>query len=220
MTVTDNRCAPVAYLSGDTNNNGQLDLGEHWLYSCTATLATTTTNTAIATGHTDGSTAVATAVATVIVGAPIDPPLINIIKVPSRLTPFPVGGGMVSYTYTVTNPGVVPLSDVTVTDNKCSPVKYVSGDVNNNNLLDPSETWNYVCSTDITASTMNTATAEGTANGLTTISYAFATVLVATPGLPDTGFPPEGIVIPWVILIVLGLSAAILFFVIRKKPVA
>jgi hypothetical protein len=70
ITVTDNKCAPVTYISGDTNNNGQLDLGEKWIYSCPTTLASTTTNTAIATGHTGSQTAIATAIATVVVGTP------------------------------------------------------------------------------------------------------------------------------------------------------
>lgn len=218
VTVTDNRCSPVAYVSGDTNNNGQLDPGEQWQYSCSTTLATTTTNTAIATGHTGTQTAVATAVATVVVGAPIDPPLINIVKVPSRLTPFPFGGGTVTYTYTVTNPGVVALNNVSVADNKCAPVNFISGDTNNNGLLDPGETWIYACSTNITASTMNTATAEGSANGITAIGYAFATVLVAVPGLPNTGFPPEGNVLPWTVGILVVLFATAIFYLIKKKP--
>ncbi|HUC31681.1 MAG TPA: ice-binding family protein, partial [Candidatus Paceibacterota bacterium] len=222
VTVTDDKCSPVTYVSGDVNNNSALDPGENWKYSCTTTLASTTTNTAIATGHTGTQTAIATAVATVVVGAPaaVVPPLINIVKVPSRLTPFPFGGGTVTYTYTVTNPGVVPLSNVSVTDNKCSPVNFLSGDTNGNGLLDAGEVWTYACSTNITASTMNTATADGTANGLTAIGYAFATVLVAAPGLPNTGFPPAGNSVPWIILIVAGISVATLFYFIRKKAAA
>jgi hypothetical protein len=81
------------------------------------------------------------------------------------------------------------MHDVVVTDNKCAPVSFVSGDTNGNNLLDPSETWAYVCQTNIPVSTWNVATAKGSANGFTALGYAFATVLVATPGLPNTGFP-------------------------------
>ena len=61
ITVTDDACSPVTYVSGDTNSNGQIDLGEAWKYTCTTTLARTTTNTAIATGHGGSQTAVATA---------------------------------------------------------------------------------------------------------------------------------------------------------------
>ncbi|MDR3547730.1 MAG: hypothetical protein P4M11_05605 [Candidatus Pacebacteria bacterium] len=194
VTVTDDKCSPVTYGSGDTNSNNLLDPGEIWKYSCTANIATTTSDTAVATGYGDDylhEEAIATAVATVVVGTSTTPPLINVVKVPSRLTPFPFGGGNVTYTYTVTNPGVVALHGVTVTDNKCAPVSFSAGDSNNNHLLDHGETWTYTCQTNVPVSTMNTATAEGTANGLTAIAYAFATVLVSAPGLPNTGFPPK-----------------------------
>jgi hypothetical protein len=199
VTVTDDKCSPVTYLSGDTNGNGQLDPHEIWKYSCTTTLSQTTSNTAIATGHTGGQTAIATAVATVVVGTVpglpntgITPaPLINILKVPSRLTPFPYGGGPVTYSYIVTNPGVVAMHNVTVTDNKCSTVVGPSaGGTNGNGLLDPGESWAYTCQTYVPVSTRDIATAEGSANGFTVWGYAFATVLVSAPGLPNTGFPP------------------------------
>jgi len=127
---------------------------------------------------------------------------------------------MVTYTYTVSKPGIVGMNNIGVTDNKCSPVTYVSGDANSNGLLDTSEAWVYTCHANITASTMNTATAEGTANGITAISYAFATVLVAAPGLPNTGFPPFGNAMPWIILTVVGFAVIVLSVVIRKKSAA
>jgi uncharacterized repeat protein (TIGR01451 family) len=225
VTVTDDKCSPVTYISGDVNNNNKLDPDEHWKYSCTTTLSTTTTNTAIATGYSDNpqhQPAIATAIATVVVGMPIVPPLINIVKVPSRLTPFPYGGGAVAYTYTVTNPGVVAMNDVTVTDNKCSPVTYVSGDTNNDHLLAPGETWIYTCKTNVTASTMDIAPAEGSANGFTAIGYAFATVLVAAPGLPNTGFPPNKDSIPWDIVVLAGflaLASTSLVMILRRRKV-
>jgi hypothetical protein len=194
VTVTDDKCSPVTLISGDTNNNGKLDPSETWNYSCTTTLSTTTTNTAIATGYSNNSyqqAAIATAVATVVVGASVTPPLIDIVKVPSRLTPFPYGGGDVTYTYTVTNPGTVPLSGVTVTDNKCAPVSVPTGDTNGNRLLDSGETWTYTCETNVPVSTRNIATARGSADGFDAVGYAFATVLVSAPSLPNTGFPPQ-----------------------------
>jgi hypothetical protein len=194
VTLTDDKCAPVTRLSGDVNNNNKLDIGESWKYGCTATLSTTTTNTAVVTGYSDDSyhhAAVATALATVVVGASVTPPLINIVKVPSRLTPFPFGGGDVTYAYTVTNPGVVALHDVAVTDDKCTPVSRVSGDINANNLLDVGESWIYTCRTNVSASTRNIATAKGTANGFIALGYAFANVYVSAPSLPNTGFPPK-----------------------------
>lgn len=201
VTVTDNACSPVNYISGDTNGDGQLDLGETWKYSCTTTLSSTTTDTAIATGHTGSQTAIATALSTVVVGNSSVPglpntgiapaPLINIVKIPSRLTPFPFGGGEVTYSYIVTNPGAVSMSDISVLDDTCGPVSGPStGDVNGNGLLDPGESWLYRCETNVPVSTRNIATVTGKANGFTALGYAFATVLVSTPGLPNTGFAP------------------------------
>ena len=58
-------------------------------------------------------------------------------------------GDIVTYIYNVTNTGELPLKDVKVTDIPdwgpgCTP-KYAGGDNNGDNILDPSETWRYVC---------------------------------------------------------------------------
>lgn len=238
VTVADDKCSPVVFLSGDLNGNGKLDTDEKWEYRCTATLAKTTTNTSVATGYSDDiyhQAAIATAIATVVVGepslqaaivmavgAPLPPPLINIVKVPSRLTPFPFGGGDVTYTYTVTNPGVVAMHDVVVTDDKCSPVSRTSGDTNGNSLLDTSEVWTYACQTNIPVSTRNVASAEGKANSFTALGYAFANVLVlgaTTPSFPNTGFSTERTSIPWDIAVLAGtlLLASVLFAAVLKK---
>jgi len=98
---------------------------------------------------------------------------------------------MVTYTNKVTNPGIVALSNVRLTDDKCGPVKYISGDTNGNSKLDTNETWIYTCRTNLTKTTTNTVTAQGDANGLTAKDFAIVTVVVsAVPGLPNTGFPP------------------------------
>ena len=196
VTVTDDTCGPVVYVSGDVNNDGRLELTEKWYYTCTTTLLATTTNTVVAYAESDDSyrdvaTDTATAIVVVGTGTPIvtgllTPPLINIVKMPDRLTPFTAGGGDVKYTYTVTNPGIVAMHDIIVTDDKCSLVNLVSGDTNHNHLLDVNETWIYTCTTHISASTKNTATAKGEANGFTVYDHAFANVYV-TPGLPKTG---------------------------------
>jgi uncharacterized repeat protein (TIGR01451 family) len=225
ITATDDTCSPLVYVSGDQNGNGKLDPQENWKYTCTTTLATTTTNTAVATGYSDDGyhqATIATAVATVVVGVPLTPPLINVVKVPSRLTPFAYGGGVVTYAYAVTNPGVVPLHNVALTDNKCSPVNFIAGDANNNNLLDSGETWTYTCTTNVPITTMNTAMAVGSANGLTAVAYAFATVLVATPGLPNTGYPPQENSVPWgfVALVgILSLTSVSLVVALKKRKI-
>ena len=98
---------------------------------------------------------------------------------------------MVTYIYTVTNPGIVALSAVSVIDDKCGPLIGYFGDTNSDALLDVSETWFYTCQKHLTMTTMNTVTAVGSANGFTAVDLAIATVLVATPGFPNTGIDPE-----------------------------
>lgn len=115
----------------------------------------------------------------------IYPPLINVIKTPEPLA-LTSGQGPVTYTYKVTNPGMVALSNVSVTDDKVSPVNYVSGDANADNLLQPDETWVYTGTMTLTATTTNTATAKGSANGMTVTDIAFATVVVTPPVVVTT----------------------------------
>ncbi len=226
VTVSDNKCPIVTFISGDTDNDTWLDTTETWLYRCTTTLALTTTNTVTATGIANGLTAIDTANATVVVGLPIIPPLIHVVKVPSPLI-LPASGGAVTYAYTVTNPGTEPLNTVSVIDNKCTglPGRVVGhpGDLNHNDLLESNETWSFTCQSNLTQTTTNTATAEGSANGLTAIDYALATVVVSavTPTLPNTGFPSEGRTIPWNILVLGGIFAISVFLlVVRRKQTA
>ena len=222
VTISDDKCGPVSLVSGDINNDGKLDPIESWKYSCSATVSETTANTSIVTGYSDDvyrQSATAAAVATVVVGSSLPPPLINITKVPSRLIPFPVGGGDVTYTYTVTNPGVVAMHDVAVVDDKCDLVSYSAGDISSDKLLDPGEIWIYTCRTKILASTKNTATVEGQANGFTARGYAFANVFVDIPGLPNTGFLGKNTL--WNILLTaffMSVSVFLIFF-IKKRAI-
>lgn len=97
---------------------------------------------------------------------------------------------MITYTNKVTNPGVVALRNVQLTDDKCGPVQYVSGDTNKDSRLDNTETWTYTCKSNLTQTTVNTVVATGEANGITVRDLAIATVVVAVPKLPNTGVTP------------------------------
>ena len=190
ITMLGDTCSPIVRVSGDTDGDAALDLNETWVHTCTTTLSATHTNTVVATGQANGLTAVDVASATVVVGSPIIPPLIHITKVPYPLT-LPAGTGWVTYTKTVTNPGTVALSNVSVSDDKCSPVNYISGDSDGDALLDTTEAWIYTCQSQLTQTTTNTAIATGSANGLIATDFALATVVVAVPRLPNTGFDPN-----------------------------
>lgn len=223
VKVVDNKCPTVIYVSGDTNTDSRLDINEVWNYSCTMNVALTTTNTVTATGEANGYTAIDTANATVVVSAPIVPPLIHIFKRPNIFI-LPAGGGAVTYTYLVTNPGTVPLDNVSVIDDKCTglPGRVVNhpGDLNKNNLLESNETWQFTCLTNLTQTTTNIGTAEGHANGLTALDFSPATVVVSVvPKLPNTGISPDEKSIPWNIIVPAGILAILtsLYFNRRKR---
>lgn len=218
VTVVDNKCSAVNFVSGDTNNDLKLDVNETWKYSCNTTLSQTTTNTVTASGQANGFTAVDIASATVVVGVPIVPPIIHVVKKPNLFV-IPMGGA-VTYTYTVTNPGVVSLNNVTLTDDKCSAISNKMGDSNNNQLLDVNEIWTYTCTTHLNQTTTNVGTVKGSANGLTATDFSLATVVVTPPKLPKTGFPPKEEGAPWNIIISAGILGVVLaFYQARKKQI-
>src|SRR3954462_12790433 len=85
-------------------------------------------------------------------------------------------GDQLTFSYTVTNPGDVPLTKVTATDDKCSPLTR-TGDTSDT-TLDPGDTWTYTCSYAIQWS-------EGDANPVVNT--------VTTCGMPPGGgSPPPG----------------------------
>lgn len=223
ITANDNKCSTVNYVSGDINSNSILEVNETWIYMCTKTVTQTETNTVTVRGLGPllALDAYDVASATVVVGVPLVPPLIHVIKTPSVFV-LPAVGGQVTYSYTVKNIGTVPVSDVSIVDDKCTglPGRVVGhpGDINKNGLLDTTETFYFTCVTNLTQTTTNIATAEGHANGLTAIDFARATVVVAAPSLPNTGFGPEGKGAMWGLVVLAGvLAASYLGYAIRKR---
>lgn len=221
VLLVDNKCSAVNFISGDTNNNSLLDINEAWIYRCTKVVSQTETNTATVRGFHGGIDAYDIAAATVVVGIPLPPPLIHLVKVPNTFL-LPIGGGPVTYSYTVTNPGTAPLTDVSIIDDKCTglPGRVVGhpGDLNQNNILESNETWHFTCHTNITQTTTNIGTAEGHANGLTAIDVSPATVVVTTPMLPNTGYGPENKSTIWSILIPTAVVALLLsLYIVRRK---
>ncbi len=218
ITMVGDSCSPITLTSGDTNTDAKLQVNETWVYNCSTTLTATHTNIVTAIGWANGISATDIANATVVVGSPVVPPLIHVTKVPSPLTLL-AGGGMVTYTEKITNPGTVALSNVVLTDDKCSPMKYISGDTNSDSKLDSSETWTYTCQTKLTETTTNLAIATGEANGLTVRDFAIATVTVATlaPALPNTGVAPQQVALVWLGITVSILLLLTILYIIRKK---
>lgn len=170
-------------------------------------------------------------------------PLIKVLKVPTPLD-LPTGPGPVAYNYAVSNIGIIAMINITVTDNKCSPVVFISGDINNDSKLDTNEIWNYRCSMTLSQTTTNIVTATGQAFSFTATDSANATVVVSLPPpptitppvvppiitpvvppkLPKTGFPPRGTgeSIPWSIVIFstfVAVSIA-LEVILRKRTIS
>ena len=171
----------AAFTGGDTNNNGLLDPGETWTYTASGTVGTTDyCNVGTASG-TSGTTATA-ARPRLLPGAAAVVPLLAIVKLVNgedantpASGPVLTPGATVTLTYVVTNPGTVPLSNVTVTDDNGTPGNtaddflptFTGGDTNANNLLDPGETWTYTATGTVgTTDYCNVGSASGT-NGTT-----------------------------------------------------
>ncbi len=216
ITMVGDSCSPITLASGDTNSNGKLEVTETWKYTCSKTVSETTTNTVTATGWANGISAIDIASATVVVGPQV-PPLIHVKKVPTPHS-LPAGGGTVTYSEEVTNPGTVTLNNVVLKDDKCAPMRLVSGDTNSNGKLEVTETWRYTCRTNLANTTTNTAKVTGEANGYKVTDVAIATVPVATaiPKLPNTGSPAQmGLVWP---LVAGGLLiVSLLLYIFWKK---
>lgn len=197
VIVVDDKCSPLVFTGGDANSNSRIEPGEIWTYICVTTLTVDTTNTAVATGLDPlGNTLTVSDTSTVDVVAPA----IALDKVGSRLTVQP--GETVVYTFTVTNPGDRPLFNVVLVDDKCSPVTFVGGDVNSDNILDLTEIWVYRCSAVITTHTTNTATVTGQdaeGNVVTAqdrwyvqLGLYYLPIIVSPPPPPAPCPPPDG----------------------------
>ena len=221
IQVTDYECTPVAFVTGDDNNNSELDFNETWRYGCTTKVSKTTESIATVKGTYRNIIAIHTAYTTVVVGSTNPPPLVSIVNITKVAYPLslPATGGPITFTYRVSNPGIVPLSTVSVVDNKCMAMSNKLGDTNGNNLLDIDEVWLYTCTTSLKETTTNTARVTAFANGLRAIDDVALTVKVATivPIFPETGFNPNLKITLWIILSVLLIILTIFFFLTRGK---
>lgn len=223
IKVTDNNCSPVTFEEGDDNGDARLDYSETWRFSCVAKLSETTQSIATVIGVGNNLPAAHKAYTTVVVGSDRVAPLVNIINISKVSYPLtlPQEGGDVTFTYRVNNPGAVPLSNVKVTDDKCSAMSQKLGDKNANQLLDINEVWVYTCTTHLNKTTTNTVSVTSYANGLEAVGYATLTVTVdapnqnAIPSFPNTGENPNLKIIIWGTL--LGILGALIFFFLKLK---
>lgn len=227
IKVVDNNCNPINFSTGDDNNDGELDYGETWRYFCIASLSRTTQSIAIASGQANDTTATHKAYATVVVGLNDPAPLVSIINVTKVAYPLslPAEGGKITFTYRVSNPGIAPLADVTVIDNKCNSLAGKLGDTNGNNLLDSHEVWIYTCTAHLTETTTNTVNVTAFANGLKAVDEASLTVKVenslalSIPNFPDTGTEtnPDLKLPVWAVMSALLALLTLIFILTRRS---
>ena len=174
VSVSDPMCAaaPVRQ-SGDTNNDNKLQTTETWVYTCSHTVTQAELN---AGGNLTNTVTVGsdqTGPDTDTLNLPvIQAPSLNVTK-SSTTTSITSAGQVVPYTFTVTNTGNVTLTGVTVADPMCSaaPVRQ-SGDTNNDDQLQTTETWAYTCTHtvnqtefDADGNLSNTVTADSNQTG-------------------------------------------------------
>ncbi len=174
ITVVDPMCGTApAYQSGDTNNDSQLQTTETWVYTCSHTV----TQAEIDAGGNLSNTVTVDSDQT---GPKTDTHTIPVTQSPgitvaksSTTTSITSVGQVVPYVFTLTNSGNVTLTSVTVTDPMCNaaPVRQ-SGDTNNDNQLQTTETWIYTCSHTVTQAEIdkggnlsNTVTADSSQTG-------------------------------------------------------
>jgi len=144
-----------AYVGGDANGNGQLDVGESWSYFAIrsavagqhASLATTTAQSLIGQMVSDSDAAHYFGA---LYGIAIQK-LVNGQDANSPPGPELAAGSTATFSYVVSNTGNVPLGEVLVVDNNGTPESaaddfspaYVGGDTNGNGWLDVGEVWTY-----------------------------------------------------------------------------
>jgi uncharacterized repeat protein (TIGR01451 family) len=213
VVVSDPECDAAPTLdSGDTGSDGVLpgDGSETWVYSCsTANVQAGFTNnasvTAVPVGGGDAVNDSDTATVTV------SAPAVMIVKSPDQNV---LSGGTADFTLTVTNPGDVDLTSVSVTDPLCdaNPVLQ-SGDIGVDGVLTTTETWTYTCSTaNVQADFTNTAnvTATPVGGGDSVNDSDTANVFIVAPPAEDVPIPTLGqwlLVFLAAVLLVSGLLA-------------
>ena len=169
IVVTDANAdaGSILYVSGDTNSDGDLDVGETWTYSAahTVTQAEIDSN-----GGGDGdldNTAFADSTQTdpdsddetVPVG---QNPALNIVKDVTSVSGGVAGaansaGDVINYSIAVENTGNITLTGLTVTDPNADAgsLQYVSGDTNADGELDVDEIWLYTATHTVTQTELN-----------------------------------------------------------------
>ena len=166
LTVTDDQGVMPTFVGGDADGDTELDPGEAWTFEASSTaVAGQYTNVATVNGFDVLEEPVTDSDPSNYFGFVSD---IDIEKAtngqdadaaPGVFVPV---GDPVTWTYAVTNPGNVPIINVTVTDDQGVVPAFVGGDADGDTELDPGETWTYEASSTAAAGQYtNVATVNG-----------------------------------------------------------
>ncbi len=199
-TITDDIAGPATYLNGDDGDTA-LELGEEWVYQATYTIQPTDptplTNTATANAtNRDGGPLTDTATHNTTIDYT---PQITITKTgPATANVDDTITYQLDVTHALGSTGS-PVSSVSVSDDVAGAATYVSGDTNNDNLLQTTETWRYEADysvpADAPAALVNIATVDAedgngdpvTAQDTHTTTIVFAPVITVVKAGPATG---------------------------------
>jgi uncharacterized repeat protein (TIGR01451 family) len=187
ISLIDDKIEVVTYQSGDTNGDGKLDTGETWVFAANYTVTAEDDSPLVNTATVSGTDALSWSVQSEdTAGVDILRPVIAMDKTADPAQAHE--GDTITYTYTITNPGNTPLSDISVTDDMIEEVTYQSGDGDEDEVLDPDETWVFAANYTITAEDptplVNIAAAAGTyAPSQSIIAWDAASVDILRPAI-------------------------------------
>jgi len=164
IVVTDNKAGTAAYVSGDINSNGKLDVSETWTFTAsyivldtdpdplpdTATVSSSMSDPNLGDNQASWSVDVLH-------------PKIKVTKTADKTMAHE--DDTITYTYTVTNSGDTTLKDVSVSDDVAGTAAYLSGDIDGDCWLDTDETWTFKATYKVKGGDpdplVNTVTASG-----------------------------------------------------------
>ena len=160
-TLQDPQGTPT-YVSGDTNGDKVLDIGETWVYSLTTTMGDATVSGPVTVLGDDGNPLTTNPQASAVDTVTLVSQHMTVHKTSDKQVY--VVGDTVTWTVTLTNDGEVAITP-SLSDPMGTPT-YRSGDTNGNEVLDVGETWVYtytsvVSSTGDIANTVAVATTDG-----------------------------------------------------------
>lgn len=124
-------------------------------------------------------------------------PVLDVRAFPLADKALPVSPGAdVTYFYQIENTGATPVSEINITDDKCTEVTYdaVNQDANVDHKLDKGETWSYYCKIKAGSTTTSTVKVSGHVDGAPVSAVTTTTLRVPAGGGASGGVGGTGTV--------------------------